>query len=297
VFHHREWATPERILTPAAEALARFDASVPVYAGTTANFAELNRGRPPADRLGGVCYAVQPQEHAFDNASLVETVAVLPDTVTTARTFAAGRPLAVTPVTLRKRVNPYATGPAAPVPPGELPPTVDPRQTSLFGAGWTLGCLKYLAESGVGSVTFYETTGWLGVLETGRGCSLPDRFPSRPGMAFPLFHVLADAGAFAGAAVVPSVSSHPLAFDGLTLRANGATRRLLANLTAQERTVAVRGLPAAVRVRGLDEDTFEVATQTDPAGFHRQPGERRMTSDGTLALRLRPYAYVRIDGD
>jgi D-apionolactonase len=215
VFHNREWATPARILTPAVEAIARLDASIPVYAGTTANFAELNRGRPPASQIDGICYAAHPQEHAFDNASLVEAVAALPDTVATARSFCGDLPVAVTPLTLRRRVNPYATGPVPPVAPGELPPRVDLRQMSLFGAGWTLGSLKYLAESGVGSVTYYETTGWFGVMETEQGCPLPEQFPSRPGMVFPLYHVLADAGELAGAEVLPVASSQPLAFDGL----------------------------------------------------------------------------------
>ena len=121
-------------------------------------------------------------------------------------------------------MNPYATGPAPPVPPGELPPQVDVRQMSLFGAGWTLAALKYLAESGVASVTFYETTGWLGVMEREEGCPLPDKFPSRPGMVFPLFHVLADANEFAGGRVLPSVSSDPLAFDGLVVRRGDTAR-------------------------------------------------------------------------
>ena len=30
---------------------------------------------------------------------------------------------------------------------------------SLFGAGWTAGSLKYLAEGGAHSLTYYETTG------------------------------------------------------------------------------------------------------------------------------------------
>ena len=36
---------------------------------------------------------------------------------------------------------------------------VDPRQMSLFGAGWTVGTLKALAKPGVHSITYFETTG------------------------------------------------------------------------------------------------------------------------------------------
>jgi hypothetical protein len=296
LFHNRAWATPEHVLRPAVEALARYDASVPVYAGTTANFAELNRGRPPIERVDGVCYSAQPQEHAHDNSSLVECCAALADTVRSARQFCGDLPIAVTPVTLRKRVNPYATGPAPPAPPGELPPTVDPRQMSLFGAGWTLGSLKYLAEGGVDSVTYYETTGWRGVMEHAHGCPLPRQFLSKPGMVFPLFHVLADAAEYAGADVLTALSSHPLALDGLALRKNGALRVMLANLTGHPRNVLVRGLSPVALVRLLDEGSFERATSTDPIAFREVTGEPRLTRDGTLEIHLQPYSYVRIDG-
>jgi hypothetical protein len=295
-FHAREWATPERVMTPVVEAFARWDPSVAVFVGTTANFTELNRGRPrPTFSDGGVCFSIHPQVHAFDNRSLVETCAALSDVVESAQAFCGDLPLAVTPVTLKGRVNPYATGPAPPTPPGELPPQVDVRQMSLFGAGWTLAALKYLAESGVASVTFYETTGWLGVMEREDGCPLPERFPSRPGMVFPVFHVLADANFLAGSRVVPSRSSDPLAFDGLALRRGDSLRVMLANLTDRPRTVTVSGLGPRATVRVLDETTFEQATATDVADFRSAPGNERITTNGTLALSLRPYAYARLD--
>lgn len=263
-----------------------------MYVGTTANFTELNRGRPPIEHADGVCFSIQPQEHAFDNASLVETCAALADVVESARAFCGGLPIAVTPITLRKRVNPYATGPAPPVPPGELPPTVDVRQMSLLGAGWTLATLKYLAEAGVASATFYETTGWLGVKEREAGSPLPDKFPSRPGTVFPLYHVLADATWFGRGHVIPSVSSDPLRFDGLVIRYEGTTRAMLANLTDQTLTIEVTGVGQRAWVRTLDETTIDRAS-AEPLRFHN-PGEYTLC-DNTLSLTLRPYAYVCID--
>ena len=293
-FHDREWVTPERIVTPVVEAFARWDISVPVFVGTTANFTELNRGRAPAATADGVCYSIQPQEHAFDNASLVECCRAVTATLHTAAEQYPERPLAVTPVTLRKRVNPYATGPAPPVPPGELPPTVDPRQMSLFAAAWTLGTLKYL--SWAQSVTFYETVGWRGVLERVAGCPLPDKFPSRPGMVFPLFHVLADAIEFGPAAVSRTEVADPLRFDGFALEtADGRVRVLLANMTSDEQAVTIPRWNGPARVRVLDETSFDRAT-ADPIGWRAEPGTEHATVDGALSLSLRPYAYVRIDG-
>jgi hypothetical protein len=295
LFHNRSWTTPEHILKSGCEAIARYDASVPVYAGTTANFAELNRARPRGDGISGICYSIQPQEHAFDDSSLIECCAAIEDTVRSARQFCGKLPIAVTPITLRKRVNPYATGPALPVSPNELLPTVDPRQMSLFGAGWTLAALKYLAESGVASATFFETTGWRGVMECALGCSLPDKFPSKPGMIYPLYHVLADAAEFTEAEVLPSLSSHPLRFDGLALRRGKTIQVMLANLTDQPQAIVICGIPREAIARALDEGTYERATTTDPLGFRKNPVAPCTSRDGTLKIPLRPYSYVRID--
>src|SRR5262249_1291876 len=153
------------------------------------------RRRPPVGVLDGICYTAHPQEHASDNRSLAETLAGLSATAEGARRLGGGLPLSITPITLHKRVNPYATGEAPDPAPDSLPPRVDVRQMSLFGAGWTLGSLHSVAEGRASSVSYYETTGWLGVMETERGSPLPDRFPSLPGAVFPMYHVLADVGA------------------------------------------------------------------------------------------------------
>jgi hypothetical protein len=291
IFHEAEWSTSPRWIQFARDRLV---AGIPLFSGTTANFAELNRGRPPVDLIDGMCFAVQPQEHASDNASLVETCAALRDALATAREFAGGLPVAVTPITLRKRVNPYATG-AAPVSSSEgLLQRVDVRQMSLIGAGWTLGSLKSLAEGGAASTTWYETVGWLGVMESSAGCPRPDLFPSRPGMVYPLYHVLADASERPGCQVVGASSSRPLQVDALALRRDGATRILVANLGEDPVSVGVPGLGAAVHIRLLDETTFARATG-EPEAFRADPGEALETAGGRLDLALRPFAYARID--
>lgn len=264
------WAAPPELISSVRRLLPGHE----VIAGTQANFTELNRNPPPVELLDGVCYSIQPQEHAFDNASLIECCAAIADTVRTARSFCGDKPLSVGPITLRKRVNPYASGPWEPTPP-------DPRQPTLFGAAWTLGALKYLAESGVASATFYETTGPRGVMDAGR--------------VFPLFHVLADATEWAGAEVVKCESSEPLTFDALMLKRGADTRVMLANMTAEPQTVSLDGLPDEVRVRTLDESTFEFAG-TDPVAFRQQIGDTLPTTGGRLTLSLRPYAYARLDG-
>ncbi len=294
IFHEAEKSTTEKWVKLAREHLASYDPAVKIGAGTNAFFTELNRGRPPVQVLDLVTYSLNPQVHAFDNLSLAETLKVQASTVESARQFIGDLPLAVSAVTLKMRFNPNATGPEPEPPPGELPPQVDVRQMSLFGAGWTAGSLKYLAESDVQSLIYYETTGWRGVMETEAGSPIPQKFQSIPGSVFPLYHVLADVGEFAGGEVVPTTSSNILQVDGLAVRKNGQTRVILANLSAKPQQVTVQNLGEQVRVRHLNETNVVEAMQS-PETFRSQAGELQQTSAGTLELSLLPYAIVRLD--
>ncbi|MCI0628048.1 MAG: hypothetical protein L0387_41410 [Acidobacteria bacterium] len=51
---------------------------------------------------------------------------------------------------------------------------VDARQMPLFGAGWTAGSVKHLAEAGASLVTHCDTSAWRGVMETEKGSRLLD---------------------------------------------------------------------------------------------------------------------------
>ena len=292
IFHKTEASTSAQWVN-----LARCHLSdAKIGAGTNAYFTDLNRGRPPVDVLNLVCYSINPQVHAFDNSSLAETLGAQAVTVESARQFVGGLPIAITPVTLLARFNPNATGPEPEPAPGELPAQVDVRQMSLFGAGWTLGSIKYLSESGASSVTYHETSGWRGVMETANGSPLPEKFRSLPGAVFPLYHVLADVGEFAGGEVLVSKSSDPLKVEGISLRKNGKTRTLLANLTPDSQKVRAQNLAAPVRVRLLDETNAQAA-MSSPEAFRSGTGEPVRTAEGILALNLLPYAIAQIDND
>ena len=168
---------------------------------------------------------------------------------------------------------------------------------SLFGAGWTLGSIKYLSESGASSVTYYETTGWRGVMETATGSPLPEKFRSIPGAVFPLYHILADVGEFSGGEILSSKSSDTLKVEGIALRKDGKTRILLANLTPDSQRISVDNLPENVWIRRLDETNAQTA-MTSPETFRTETGERvQITADGTLELNLLPYAVAQIDSN
>ena len=292
IFHKTEASTSAQWVDLAR----RYLTGAKIGAGTNAYFTDLNRGRPPVDALDLICYSINPQVHAFDNSSLKETLEAQAVTVESTRQFTDGLPIVVTPVTLLARFNPNATGPEPEPAPGELPAQVDIRQMSLFGAGWTLGSIKYLSESGVSSVTYYETSGWRGVMETAPGSPLPEKFRSLPGAVFPLYYVLADVGEFAGGEILISKSSDPLKVEGIALRKNGKTRTLLANLTPNSQQVRVQNLAGAVRVRHLNETNVQTA-MASPEAFRAETGELVGDTNGTLELDLLPYAVAQIDSN
>jgi hypothetical protein len=296
VFGRQGQRTSAAWIRLAREHLADHDPTARIGGGTNGTFTELNRSRPPARMLDLVSYSLNPQVHAFDNASLVETLETQAVTVKSARQFVGGVPLALSPITLKPRFNPSVSDAHPEAPRGDLPPPVDVRQMSLFGAGWTTGSLKYVSESEVYSATYYETTGWRGVMEMEAGCPLPEAFPSLPGSVFPLYHVLADVGAFAGGRVVPTASSNPLKVDGLAVRKGGRTRVLLANMSPAPQQVAVENVSHPARVAYLDETTVEEAMRS-PERFRAREGEPLPISEGALELNLLPYAVARIDSE
>jgi hypothetical protein len=265
--------------------------------GSNANFTELNRAWDRVQGVRAVVYPLNPQVHAFDDRSLTETLPVQGLTVQTARARAPGAAVVVSPVTLRPRFNAVAGGGGGQTAPAaELPPSVDVRQPSLLAAGWTLGSLSSLAAAGVAACTYFETTGWRGVLERDAGPPLPDRFPSRPGMAFPVYHVLADAleASPSGVLATDISGNEPPSLAALALRARDRVVVLLANLGPEPQQVTVNGLAdAPVRARAVDERSAAEAL-LDPLAF-RATGEPLEVRSGELEVELRPYAYLRVD--
>jgi D-apionolactonase len=269
------------------------DAAVgtPVAGGTTLFFAEINRDPPECAAMDGLVFSINPQVHACDNTSLIENLESQEDVIRSAKALCDDLPVFISPITFIGRAGPYAAGP-----PGtdDLPGNVDVRQASLFGAGWTVGSLGRLAASGAAAVTYFETTGWLGLIERESGSPMPERFPSTPGMVFPLYEVLADIGEWKGAQVLELSTSDSLISTGLAVRDDAGVHVLAANLTDQRQTVRIGPLAGSqARFRVLDEDSAPTAL-ADPARF-RVGGALLDLRDGYARLTLMPFALVRLD--
>jgi hypothetical protein len=248
--------------------------------GTRAYFAELNRSGLRGTRL---VYSINPQVHGSDLGTIVETLEGQEESLRSANELAGGRGVVVGPITLKPRFNPNATAAEAD-PEGTLPSSVDVRQMSLFGAAWTVGSLARLAPGGPAALTYYETTGWRGVMESDAGSALP----SIPGGVFPLYHVFADA---AGATAARRTrSSHPLEAEIFAFEVHGRLRALAANLTPRTLRVRLAGLPGRLRVRRLNETNAERA-MADSEGY-RSGGFEPMSGD---TLDLLPFETATLD--
>ena len=241
------------------------------------NFVDLNRARPEDESIQAVGFAINPQIHAFDNASIIETLPIHADVVNSARQFAGDRPLVIGPITMAPQLLDGVDQPGGPPQGGPIPTYIDKRQVESFTAVWTLGSLKYLADAGAHSATFFETVGWNGIMDTDDVPPRPEAFPSRPGELFPVYHLLREIGEFKGGSVRQVHTSNNLAAVGFALQKSGRTRVLVGNLTGQPQTVTLLGLtdkPVAIQVLGAKK-----TTQATPE----------------LTIKLPPHGIARID--
>ena len=126
------------------------------------------------------------------------------------------------------------------------------------------------------------------------GSPVPDKFRSIPGAVFPVYHVLADIGEFAGGEVLAGRPSDALAVDGIALRKDDRLRVLIANMTAEPQTVTVPGLHGRIDLRLLDASVAEEAMRA-PEAFRARSGTTVEAAAG-LEIKLPPYAVARLDG-
>jgi hypothetical protein len=297
VFHLTNKVPSTFLVKTVKEALRQYDAQGVIGTGTNAWFTEINRQHPPVAEADWLCYALSPQTHAADDLTLMENLVGQAATVQNAKRLFGALPIAVTPVTLKPRFSPNATGPQLSSAPNELPSQVDVRQSSLLAAAWTLGSLKHLAESGAASITYYETTGWCGVMELATGSLLPHQFPSLPGAVFALWHVLADIGEFSGSQIMPlqgeTSTEGGLKIGGLALRRNGQMQLVLANLSANEQQVHLELSAKRARMRRLNQANWQTAMQA-PEEFRTRLADIMIPNGGQLSLSFSSYELITV---
>lgn len=294
ILHESENPSSEKTVQKVRPLLQPLAPEALFAAGTLDFFTEVNRTRPEPGAASSICYSNNPQVHAFDHTTLIENLAGQVYNVESARQFTP-RPVVVSPITLRIRNNGDACREQA----GgltELPSDVDPRQLSLFCAGWTLASISRLAATSfVHSLTYFETTGWRGLMETDFGSPFAKLFPSEPGAVFPAYHVFADIAEFSGRQGYPVFSTHPLEADGLALFDSAGRKRLLvANFTRDPQELKIKTGTCKAMVRYLDQTTAEEAVLR-PEQFRQNTGNSVESVGGKIELKMLPYAVARVD--
>ncbi len=164
--------TSDELLAAVVPAVRNAWPEAAIGGGTDDNFAELNRNPFNFEQVDFVTYSVSPLVHALDDLTLFENLAGQAETVLSARKLSGGKPIHISPITLRLRFK-TLEGTAT----ERLDAPADPRQITDFGADWTRQSLDTLARAGVESVTYFQTHGPGGLVSGDTG--------------YPVFHVLA----------------------------------------------------------------------------------------------------------
>jgi D-apionolactonase len=159
IFEKNTYATPSALIADLAPKIRQAYPRAKIGAGVQTNYTELGRNIFEANDLDFVCFGIQPQEHAFDLRSLVENLESQADVVFSAQALYPAQSVVVSPLNLRRRFNPYAREHAERFVEVSLESQNDPRYASSFGAGWFLGSLAVLAQTGISTTTFFRHTG------------------------------------------------------------------------------------------------------------------------------------------
>ena len=254
-----------------------------VGTGTNANFAELNRNRPDPDLPDFHTYSINPQVHAFDPLSMVENLAGQKDTVLTAKSFPGGKPVCISPVTLKSRFNIVATSDTTDdTGQNSLPSSVDTRQTSLFCAGWTLGSFKYLAESGAESITYYETAGRGGIIHGNHTPLSPGAFMAAKGDIYPVYFLFRELLLFQDFSVRTTEDSHPHRFSSLLLENGTEQILILANHTASIQTIRLPEGKHVLSIWWLEE--YTIADMRADKNIWQSPMDQSVISLNSCAI-------------
>jgi hypothetical protein len=292
LFHREYPSTSYDLASKVIPLLKKEDPEVKTGIGTNANFAQLNRNRPSDAGNDFICFSIHPQEHASDNTTLTENLKAQEYSIRSAQKFAGNKGIIVSPVTIQRRFNANSTFIEIPWTGPGVPPQIDSRLMSLFGACWTVGSLKYLCEATSDSVTYFETVGERGIIQGDQDSHWPLHFPSVKDMIFPVYHVFRFLLGNKSLKVMRSTSSRPLIADCLALTDGKQARILLVNFTPKVQPASLDCCSGLFRIRTLSSQSY-----TEAASNQRWTGiENEKIIKSQSIFSLEPYSINFIEG-
>lgn len=241
--------------------------------GSRGNFAEWNRAELPFGLMDFTEFAVNPQVHATDVRSIMETLPAQATAVHTARARVPELPVNVSSVALKPAFNPYAANDEAVLASADRKGRYDVRLQANAIAAWTLGSISSLSAAGASAIRYFEHAGSLGMMD-------------EQGEAYPVFRVLTELADMREADLLPAVSASK-SFSALVLRKGDRLRLLVGELA---------GVPSDVTI-----DCSELGVPCRDATV-RTPGNdgasgTRLPEGSVWNLKLSPYAILAIDAD
>jgi len=210
--------------------------------GSGSNFGAINFhvDNVALDSIQTLTFPMSPQVHYTDDFTIMTNLDAQSTVASNAVRIADGKPLAIGPITFlpRRAGEPLAR---------------DPRSDSLLGAAWTVASMESLISSGAASLTYHQIGGAGGlVIENG---SLT-----------PIYHLLADLSEFRGVTRSPvKVESDGSRVGVIALARGPESLLIVANVGPDPIDVAVDLPSEGVKIRVLDESTYDVAMKSRTA--------------------------------
>ncbi len=272
IFRNDVPVTPPETIDAARRHLAAIVPKGGIAAGTDRHFVEINRASPVKGPFDALCFSATPQVHTFDDRAVMENLEGLRECILFARTIAAGKPIAVSPLTLRPRNDP-----ARP----EKSGGVDPRLQELFGAAWLVGAIGACIQAGLSSLTCCDAVGSGGIMrEDGEEL-------------FPLYHVLSTGITCSSSARACTIASGESMIAAMLMQSAAQRILLLANLTDTVETVIVRGLVDGSIIVHLDAST-EVKARREMLFWEKQRQPLDPLAAEQNGVTLTPYGVSSI---
>ena len=195
----------------------------PVGGGSDGNFVDVNRGRPFLEGLDFAGFPMQPQQHSFDDLSVLENAGTHGEVIRSAHAQYPGLEFRAPSVSLCLRRLPWEhDSPPLPI--------SDARLQTEFGAAWTMASLVSLIPTHVPSITLHGTTGPCGLLDV-------------EGEPTPIWSLLGNIYGIGATEVAVPAGPSPDQLASLMLKYPGGVRFLAVNLTAEVLAVEIDTQP------------------------------------------------------
>lgn len=289
IFDKKLQVTPDTLIRIVVPGLRKEFPEVRLGGGTNANFAQLNRAKMDAHQFDFLSFSIHPQEHAIDDISLVENIEAQKYTVESLRHRFNDKDIVISPVTLKRRFNANVENYETKFEGEIMPLQIDPRQLSAFAALWTLGSLKYLLESGVSDINYYETVGERGFFQGSLPSRWPDSFKSYSGMIFPVFYLLKYILKNKDAQIIQSKSSSPLSVEVLVFKTGCREEFIVANFMKEEVKIKIEGFSSEAML-----STFIDEFSGINAGWDDKTKAERVSLKDTLTLPALSLSSIRL---